>query len=152
MVERELPVNYRTIVVATDGSSAARQAVRHAANLAGKCGASLRVINVVNTNIAFHLGAYQKMALETLQEEGQQAVAEALEMARQAGVQDVTGEVISGSPRQSILDWAEMQGADLLVVGSHGYSRVTYLLIGSVAEYVVRHASCPVLVVRGRKE
>lgn len=142
---------YRLIVVATDGSPAALCAVEHAVALAGQCGAALRAIYVVNTHIAFHLGAYQQLALETLEEEGMRAVNEALKVAESAGLKDVGGEVLSGSPRQAIVDWAREQDADLIVLGSHGYSRFTSLLMGSVAEYVVRHAGCPVLVVRPKQ-
>ncbi|NPV28942.1 MAG: universal stress protein [Firmicutes bacterium] len=151
MSEDQNGVSYRLIVAATDGSATALHAARHAISLARLSNARLRVIYVVNTHIAFHLGAYQYLALETLQEEGDRAVDEVVRLAEKAGLSDVGGAVLSGSPRQVIVDWAREQGADLIVVGSHGYSRLTYLLIGSVAEYVVRYAHCPVLVVREKK-
>ncbi|MGB9791062.1 MAG: universal stress protein [Thermacetogeniaceae bacterium] len=142
---------YRLIVVATDGSPPALHAVEHAVALAKEFSAALRVIYVANAHLTFHLGAYQRLALETLEEEGRRAVGEALEVAKSAGLKDVGGEVLCGSPRQAIVDWAKEQDADLIVLGSHGYSRISYLLMGSVAEYVVRHAACPVLVVRQKQ-
>ncbi|MDH7577071.1 MAG: universal stress protein [Bacillota bacterium] len=151
MTENHTGVSYRLIVAATDGSPAALHAARHAVSLARLNGAQLRVIYVINTHVAFHLGAYQYLALETLQEEGSRAVDEVVELAEKAGLRDVSGAVLSGSPRQVIVDWAREQDADLIVVGAHGYSRLTYLLIGSVAEHVVRYAHCPVLVVREKK-
>jgi len=151
MTGGENQVSYRMIVAATDGSPAALYAAGHAVALARQNRAALRAIYVVNTHIAFHLGAYQQLALETLKEEGHRAVDEIVKMAESAGLKDVGGAVLSGSPRQVIVDWAKEQDADLIVVGSHGYSRLTYMLIGSVAEYVVRHAGCPVLVVRPKK-
>ena len=57
---------------------------------------SLRVVYVVNINISFHLGTYQQMALDILKEEGSKAVDEALLIAKELGVQDVKGEVLSG--------------------------------------------------------
>lgn len=152
MAGKDHEVSYRTIVAATDGSPAAFQACCHAVSLAGKYGAVLRVIYVVNTHIAFHLGAYQHTALEALKEEGHSAVDEIVKMAEEAGIADVYGAVLSGGPGAVIVDWAKEQEADLVVVGSRGYSRLTYLLIGSIAEFVVRYASCPVLVVRARKK
>jgi nucleotide-binding universal stress UspA family protein len=150
--EKFTEVAYKTIVTATDGSLAALDAARHAVTLARMSGARLRIIYVINTHIAFHLGAYQQMALDSMQEEGDQAVNEIVKVAKDAGVQDASGVVVSGSPRQVILEWADEQQADLLVVGSHGYSRITYILIGSVAEFVVHHAQCPVLVIRGKEQ
>jgi nucleotide-binding universal stress UspA family protein len=55
---------------------------------------------------------------------------------------------IAGSPGGAIVKHAESIGADVIVVGTHGRDGVSRLLMGSVAEYVVRHAPCPVLVVR----
>lgn len=151
MAEEGWQAPYRLIVVATDGSPPALCAVEHAVALAKQFSAALRVIYVVNAHLTFHLGAYQRLALETLEEEGRRAVREALKIAESAGLKDVGGEVLCGNPRQAIVDWAREQDADLLVLGSQGYSRITYLLMGSVAEYVVRHASCPVLVVRQKQ-
>jgi nucleotide-binding universal stress UspA family protein len=139
---------YKIIAVATDGSQAAREAVRHAAVLAKVCSASLRVLYVVNIHISFHLGTYQQMALDILEEEGKKAVDQALKIAKEIGVQDVKGRVLSGNPRQCILSWAKEEGADLIVLGSHGYSRIGALMLGSVADFVVHNAPCSVLLVR----
>lgn len=57
-------------------------------------------------------------------------------------------DVRAGEPRETICDLADEWGADLIVVGSHGRHGLRRLLIGSVAEFVVRHAHCSVLVVR----
>lgn len=148
MVTKKEQELYRLIVAATDGSQPSIQAARQAINLARLTGAVLQVIYVINTHIAFRLGTYQNLALEMLQEEGDRAVSEVVAMAKEAGISDVNGIVLEGSPRQVIVDWAKEQGADLIVVGSRGYSAVTKIFLGSVAEYVVRHANCAVLVVR----
>lgn len=60
----------------------------------------------------------------------------------------VTSEVLHGSPDSRIVEAAEEFGADLIVVGSHGYNRWERLLLGSVSDSVVHHAPCSVLVVR----
>jgi nucleotide-binding universal stress UspA family protein len=141
-------VSYKLIVIAVDGSPPALKAAGHAAMLAKLTGASLKVIYVVDTHVAFQLGTYQQLAMETLEQDGVRAVAEAVQIAGDAGV-SADGEVLSGSPRTVIVDWAKENDASLIVVSSHGYSRLTYLLIGSVADYVVHYAHCPVMVVRG---
>lgn len=139
---------YKVVVAATDGSAAAQRAVCHAVSQAKMHGASLRVIYVVNLHIAFRLGAYQQMAMDTLQEEGERAVGEAVKIAEDSGVQDVKGVVLSGNPKQDIVAWAKEQNADLIVLGSHGYTRFGALMLGSVADYVVHNAPCSVLLVR----
>jgi nucleotide-binding universal stress UspA family protein len=141
-------VAYKVIVAATDGSPSAQNALRHAVTQAQAHNASLRVIYVVNAHISFRLGTYQQMALDILQEEGNHAVDEAVSMAKSSGVQDVSGVVLRGNPRQDIVAWSKEQDADLIVLGSHGYSRFGALMIGSVADYVVHSASCSVLLVR----
>jgi nucleotide-binding universal stress UspA family protein len=63
----------------------------------------------------------------------------------------VTTEVLTGSPKRIIVEEAETWGADLIVVGSHGYRGWERLLLGSVSQAVVSHADCSVEVVRCRK-
>jgi nucleotide-binding universal stress UspA family protein len=67
---------------------------------------------------------------------------------RQAGVH-VSFLVWEGEPGPSIVEAAEAEGADLIVVGSHGRGRVGRFLIGSVSDHVIRNAAAPVLIVRG---
>jgi nucleotide-binding universal stress UspA family protein len=62
-------------------------------------------------------------------------------------VKDVRAELIIGSPLHSIIDYAQKQKADLIVIGTHGHGAVAALLIGSVAEGLVRKAMCPTLVI-----
>ena len=142
-------VSYKLIVIAVDGSPSSLKAADHAAMLAKLTGARLKIIYVVDTHITFQLGTYQQLAMETLEQDGERAVAEVAQIAKEVGVGEVDGEVLSGSPRTVIVDWAKENDASLIVVSSHGYSRITYLLIGSVADYVVHYAHCPVMVVRG---
>ena len=66
---------------------------------------------------------------------------------REAGL-ETEGRVAQGDPREALVHVAESERADLVVVGSHGRSGLTKLLLGSVASYVVTHAPCSVLVVK----
>ncbi len=153
-------VSYGTIVMATDGSPSSLEGGRHAVALAKMSSARLRVINVIdamvaiqstNPGIALPLYADPSLILKGYQEEGERLIAEIVQLGKNVGIKDVSGEVVIGSPRQTIVDWSKEQGADMIVVGSHGSSRLTYLLIGSVAEHLVRYAHCPVLVVRQKE-
>ena len=154
-------VSYGTIVVATDGSPSSLEGGRHAIALAKMSSARLRVINVIDASVAIQpytnpgiaIPLYAEYAdpsviMKGYQEEGERLIAEIVQLGKNAGIKDVSGDVVIGSPRQMIVDWSKEQGADMIVVGSHGSSRLTYLLIGSVAEHLVRYAHCPVLVVR----
>jgi nucleotide-binding universal stress UspA family protein len=76
-----------------------------------------------------------RLCLESLEKEGLTA----------------TGEVLIGGPSHVIIEQAAAISADLLVMGTHGRTGITHLLIGSVAERVIRHAPCPVFVVRERR-
>ena len=71
---------------------------------------------------------------------------------RQGDKLRITTEVIPGQPRYTILGEAERWGADLIMVGSHGYRGLTKLWLGSVSQAVATHAKCSVEIVRSRKE
>jgi nucleotide-binding universal stress UspA family protein len=74
-----------------------------------------------------------------------------VQRAKAAGA-DATFLVWDGDPGEAIVAAADSENADLIVVGSHGRSGVSRFLIGSVSDHVVRHAHCPVMVVRGKTE
>lgn len=81
---------------------------------------------------------------------------ETLTQLRDLVPEDFEGEweadVIGGAPDDAIVAYAQEHGADLIVMGSHGHTGLRHLLMGSVAEHVLRHAACPVLIVRHLEE
>jgi nucleotide-binding universal stress UspA family protein len=81
----------------------------------------------------------------------QQQTQKALARVQQAGLQG-DSVIVEGTPFQTIINTAKDQGADLIVMGTHGRTGLTHALMGSVAEKVVRLAPCPVLVTRGTTE
>ena len=130
------------IVVGVDGSAASRDALRWAQWQAELTGAPLEVVTAWSypTSYGFPVIAdvdWEQGARTVLDE----AVDEAL------GPQaDVTRRVVEGHAARVLVEAAD--GADLLVVGSRGHGGFTGMLLGSVSEHVVTHASCPVVVVR----
>ena len=86
----------------------------------------------------------------------QDYLAEAREQLRDLAPTDFAGDweadVVSGDPDAAIVEYAREHGADLIVMGSHGHTGLRHLLMGSVAEHVLRHAACPVLIVRHLEE
>ena len=134
---------------ATDLSPAAWLAAEEAVALAQQTGARLVALYVVKTHEASQLGVLAQAASEAMREQGQDAVGRVVELARQHGVQ-AQRMLVEGHPGQAIVGTASSLHADLSVVGSHGASGLERMLLGSVSEFVVRHADGPVLVVRAR--
>ena len=114
--------------------------------------AEVRVLHVVEPiwlAVDYELGEVRQ--IEAAREEGLKRGKELVEhiksLVAKAGF-TVTTAIEEGDPRLAIVDYAAQWKADLLVVGSHGRKGLGRLLIGSVAEYVARHAHCSVLIVR----
>ncbi len=144
---------FRSIVVGTDGSDTAREAVRQATDLAREIGAGLQVVS-----------AYEPVPAARLREEAQNAPADVQwtvgrredvdaileEVAADAGAAGVPAEVHArqGDPADAILDVAEETGADLIVVGNKGMTGAKRFLLGSVPNKVSHHAPCSVLIIR----
>jgi nucleotide-binding universal stress UspA family protein len=140
---------YDRILVPTDGSAGTRRAIDHAIGLAEAHDATLHGLYVVNT------ASYASFSMETawegigdmLRDEGEAAVEAIRTMAADAGVPIETA-VLEGSPSREIVRYAEEQAVDLIVMGTHGRGGIDRLLLGSVAERVVRASEVPVLTVR----
>jgi nucleotide-binding universal stress UspA family protein len=130
-----------TILLATDGSAASEPASEQAIDLAIQVQARLLVVSVVPSAAPEHSGdSRESMAART------QSI---VQKAKAAGA-NATFLVWEGEAGDGIVAAAHSEGADLIVVGSHGRSGVSRFFIGSVSDYVVRHARCPVMVVRGK--
>ncbi|MFB6170085.1 MAG: universal stress protein [Haloarculaceae archaeon] len=139
---------YETILVPTDGSEAARRAATEAFDIAAETGATVHLVYVVDegaTSVLFG-GARLSDVLETLTEEGEEAVAALEAEADERGV-DAVGDVVRGvSVAEAIDDYAERVEADLVVMSSHGRHGVEHVL-GSTTERTLARAAVPVLVV-----
>jgi len=140
---------YDHILVPTDGSAGVERAVEHAVDLADTHEATLHALYVVNT------ASYSSMPMETswehvrdmLGEEGERALERVGDIADGADV-PVESVVVDGSPSREIVRYAEQEPCDLVVMGTHGRGGIDRLLLGSVAERVVRASAVPVLTVR----
>ncbi|PSQ49347.1 stress response protein [Halobacteriales archaeon SW_6_65_15] len=140
---------YDRILVPTDGSSETERAVEHAAQLAAAHGAELHGVYVVNS--ATFAGLPMETSWEgvgdVLREEGETALDRVEAIAAEHGV-PVTTNLLEGSPSRRIVEYAETEDCDLVVMGTHGRGGIDRLLLGSVAEGVVRASSVPVLTVQ----
>ncbi len=144
---------YRNIVIATDGSENSKRAISYGIEIAKLSGATVHALYVVDTvnfsSIPMDVG-WETM-YETLRGEGERAISEVKERGEIAGV-EVREVLLEGHPSDEIINFAENNNADLVVVGTLGKTGLDRFLMGSVAEKVVRGSKVPVLVVRSEKQ
>ncbi|WP_253737471.1 universal stress protein [Halohasta salina] len=138
-----------TILVPTDGSDGAETGARHGIGVAAEAGAELHVLSVVD---ALELDSSLSGVDETdpegrFEAEARRAVETVTELAQPHLDSEPTTAVEWGRPFRSITEYAERHGVDLIVMGTHGRSGLERLVLGSVAEKVLRTASVPILVV-----
>ena len=144
---------FKAIVVGTDGSQTATEAVRQAVELAKSLSAKLELVS-----------AYEPVSDQRLREERTEVpddvswmvnpredvdatLRDAAEVAKGAGV-EVETYARQGDPADAILDVAEEQSADLIIVGNKGMTGAKRFLLGSVPNKVSHHAPCSVLIIR----
>lgn len=149
---------YQHLVVAVDGSNTSLNALQHAARLAVTNNAQITLVTVANPS------EYMTLAPEFLQHEsyeaaavsgGNEVLAEASLAAKNAGVQNVQTHLLIATHgekemAQGLVDYADTQGADLIVIGTHGRTGLMHLLMGSFAETVMRQSHLPLLVIRSK--
>jgi len=138
---------YDHVLLPTDGSRAAEAAADHAFDIARRSDAAVSVLYVVDESI-FPVDIRADQYRVALESEGQRAVDELVARAKEAGVEQVSGAVESGAPTAAVLDYADAHGCDLVVMGTHGRSGIERVLLGSVAERVVRKSPVAILTVR----
>jgi nucleotide-binding universal stress UspA family protein len=140
------------ILVPTDFGEAADAALDYGITLAAHFDAELVLLHVTEELQATYLGAEGYVPdLSDLQGELETAAKDRANdwLRRATGVRTAHVVRSSNAPAQTIVDYATESGADLIVLGTHGRSGVPRLVMGSVAERVVRTAPCPVLTVHG---
>jgi nucleotide-binding universal stress UspA family protein len=143
----------KTIITALDFSDATKDVLTAAMLMAKLQDATLHIIHVLEpepTYTAYGMTPEEFPAIQVFQNESQRRAEARLNDAVTTAktlLKDVRAELIVGSPLHSIIDYAETQKADLIVIGTHGHGAVAALLIGSVAEGLVRKAICPTLVI-----
>jgi nucleotide-binding universal stress UspA family protein len=149
---------FRSIVVGTDGSETANEAVRQAAELAGLLGARVHLVCVYEPVPEPVPGAHDGPSdVDVHAESGwvlrpREAVdatlAAAAAVFAAAGVEEVDLYAQRGDPADAILDVAEERGADLIIVGNRGRTGAKRFLLGSVPNRISHHAPCAVLIIR----
>jgi nucleotide-binding universal stress UspA family protein len=140
---------YKKIMVATDGSQLIKKAVAKAIEISRLSGAKLYAVYVVvpTTHSPRDFG-WEKAAMEHFRNEGKAATLFVEDAAKSAGI-EVESVLLEGHPADKIVEFAEQNGIEMIVIGTLGKTGLDRFLLGSVAENVVRHSKIPVLVVKG---
>ena len=143
-------MDIRHILAPTDFSDYSKKALSDAFELAQIFGAKLSLLHVLEPSPylgEFTLPTMGEELLGDLERQASAALAQVLPEAQQAKI-EVTRAVAIGSPSVKIVETVEAEHVDLIVMATHGRTGLSHLLIGSVAERVVRTAPCPVLTIR----
>ena len=144
---------YKNILIPTDGSTLAGQAVQHGVELAKAIGAKVTVLTVT---APLHIYSAEVALIEEppadflarVAEHAEHVLGEAAAVAKAAGVAVETVKVEAERPYEAIIAAASEKGADLIVMASHGRTGVAALVIGSETQKVLTHCKIPVLVHR----
>jgi universal stress protein A len=149
--QENITMDIRRILAPTDFSDLSKQGVKSALELAEIFGAKLLLLHVVEPPpypvegiVPSHLGA---TLLDDLERQATNELAQALSETQTSGA-EVARRVVTGVPYRKIVDVAEEEQSDLIVMTTHGRTGLGHLVMGSVAEKIVRTAPCPVFTIR----
>ena len=140
---------YKRIVVPTDGSEVSMEAVNHAIYIAKKLNSEIYAIYVVDISpfVGLPMEGSWEMITEVLREEGEEILKKVKELGEKEGV-EIKTKMLDGIPAEEIVRFAKEKNADLIVMGTTGKTGLERILLGSVAERVIKTSPCPVLVVK----
>jgi nucleotide-binding universal stress UspA family protein len=143
---------YRKMMVATDGSELAKKAVDTAIKISKMSEAKLYAVYVISyegiSTVYPKEAGWEKAALDYFRIEGKEATAYAENSGRTENV-EVESIILDGNPAREIVDFAEKNDIDLIVMGTLGKTGLNRFLLGSVAENVVKNSKKAVLIVKG---
>ncbi|KAF1305773.1 universal stress protein [Enterococcus saccharolyticus] len=140
---------YQRIMVAIDGSKESELAFKKAVSVAHRNQASLLLVHVIDTRAFQTVSSFDTVLAEQATDMAKQSLEEYSKTAKEQGVVSVETTIEYGSPKVLIAKQIpEDKKVDLIMLGATGLNAVERLFIGSVSEYVIRHASCDVLIVR----
>lgn len=148
-------ISFNKVICATDFSESSKRALDHARTLAGRFESELLLLHVVDdvptavapvggaaVDSAVNVTEYQEHLVENARQRLEGLVADQADSGAL-----IRWQVAEGRPSRKIVQLAEKENADLIVLGTHGHGRFHRFIFGSVAERVVRSAPCPVLTV-----
>ncbi|MDP4189740.1 MAG: universal stress protein [Bacteroidota bacterium] len=149
-------VNFKKIMIATDGSDCSRLAAEKGIELARLSGGTVYAVSVVSTASlsidgdnfsSIGMNPNLELIYEELKNQGQQAVDYIKGLGEMKGIK-VESVLLEGNPPEELLRYAEEEKIDIVIMGTLGKTGLHRLLLGSVAENLVRHSKVPIMIVR----
>ncbi|MFL2061740.1 universal stress protein [Marinilactibacillus psychrotolerans] len=140
---------YRRILVAIDGSKEAEKAFRKAVEVAKRNNAALILAHVIDTRAYQSFSTFDASIADNARQEAENTLKEYKEYTKNEGLSEVKIILEFGSPKVIVAKQIpESENIDLIMLGATGLNAVERIFVGSVSEYVIRHAHCDVMVVR----
>lgn len=143
---------FEKIIVATDGSDHASEAIRIACDLAKKYNSKLHIVHtpqaVGDTLIVGYTAVPVPPTKDEIEKAGREVIGAAESEVREAGISDFTSQLVSGDPAHAIVEEAKAYKSDLIVMGRRGLGSLSGLLVGSTTTKVSQLAPCAVLTVK----
>ena len=142
---------YQKILIAVDSSAYSMNAAKKGFELADQLNASIGLIYVIDRNkesMNVEVGITPEQSQTVLLKQAEENINQLIKM--YDGVDEILRFTPEGFPKNEIIKIAKEWGADVIVMGTHGRTGLTHLLVGSVAEYVIKHAGVPVMVISSK--
>jgi universal stress protein A len=143
--------NIKNILLPTDFSNLSLSAARYAIDLAKQYGAKIHFLNVLEKTppiLAIRsLDLSEEKIIKTIDEDARNSINKALEKINIDKSIEILPVIRKGIDFQVIIEYCESNNIDLIVIATHGRTGILHTLLGSVAEKVIRYATCPVLVI-----
>lgn len=140
-------MTFKKILIAVDGSSLSLRAAELGNSLSQKLNADIALVHVINSTPVIGAGEVDMSSQQIMEELGKEGKELMNKTVEHLGNGKIPEFFANGKPHEEILKTAKEWGADIIVIGTHGRSGIKRLLMGSVAENVLRHSKCPVLIV-----
>jgi len=137
----------KKVLVLTDGSQNSRSALRYAVEICRNFEASLHLLSVIEDMPSYVTLEVGSEFISKVQETIKSEVVSCAGYCETSGIA-CDGEIRHGVPYEEIINYAKEIDIDLIVMATHGHTGLSHILLGSVAEKVMRHAPCPVMVTR----
>ena len=145
-------LSIKKILIPIDGSDSSMEALRYASSFASEFNITIYLMTVIEPNYGMYDAYAEQIIFAQRETEIMTVVNERLEetekKAAKMGIKNIITATRVGSPYEKIIEFAEEEEIDLIVMGTHGRSGIAHFLIGSVTEKVIRTSPCPVLVIR----
>jgi nucleotide-binding universal stress UspA family protein len=144
-----MSTDFKQILIAVDGEPVSAHAAEIGIRLARSLGAEVAFIHAIEPGLTYSPGITPRELVAEAEHDAKTVLASFRSLSQGLSTLEF---VQIGKPAQEILNAAKTWPADLIVMGSHGRHGISRALLGSVAEAVMRHAPCPVLVIRAESK